>query len=91
MTATRTSRIELRTDPERERRIRYAAEIQHQSVSSFVLDAAAARAEAVIASASATVVPADYFDRLWAALDAPTVPNEALTRRAASGRNVEQR
>lgn len=56
-----------------------------------MLDAAAARAEDVIAAASATVVPSDYFDQMWAALNAPAVPNEALTRRAASGRNVEQR
>ena len=89
--ATRTSRIELRTDPERERRIRYAAEIQHQSVSSFVLDAAAARAEDVIAAASATVVPSDYFDQMWAALDAAPVPNSALSRRATSARRIEQR
>lgn len=51
MTAERTSRIELRTDPERERRIRYAAELERQSMSAFVLDAAAVRAEEVIASA----------------------------------------
>ena len=36
--ATRTSRLELRADPERERRIRFAAELSHQSVSAFVLD-----------------------------------------------------
>ena len=40
MAATRTSRIELRADPERERRIRYAAELERQSVSAFVLGAA---------------------------------------------------
>ena len=91
MTATRTSRIELRADPAREQRIRYAAELEHQSVSAFVLDAASERAEQVIASASATVVPSDFFDRLWEALDAPPVPSPALQRRSLAARRVEQR
>jgi uncharacterized protein (DUF1778 family) len=88
--ATRTSRIELRTDPEREQRIRYAAELRRQSVSAFVLDAAADLAEQVIASASATVVPSEFFDELWEALDGPPEPNPALQRHAASERQVEQ-
>ncbi len=91
MAATRTSRIELRADPERERRIRYAAELEHQSVSAFVLDAAASRAEEIIASASSTVVPSEFFDRLWDALDEPPAPNPALRRRARSDRRVDQR
>jgi len=88
--ATRTSRIELRAEPDREQRIRYAAELQRQSVSAFVLEAAADRAEQVIASASATEVPAEFFDRLWEALDAVAEPNPALGRRSVSPRRVEQ-
>jgi uncharacterized protein (DUF1778 family) len=91
MTATRTSRIELRADPAREQRIRYAAELEHQSVSAFVLDAASERAEQVIASASTTVVHSDFFDRLWEALEAPPVPNPALQRRSRTTRRVQQR
>jgi uncharacterized protein (DUF1778 family) len=90
MAATRTSRIELRADPERERRIRYAAELEHQSLSAFVLEAAAERADAVLASASATVVPSDFFDQLWDALEAPATPNPALQRRARAQRRVDQ-
>jgi uncharacterized protein (DUF1778 family) len=89
--ATRTSRIELRADPEREQRIRYAADLRRQSVSAFVLDAAADLAEQVIASASATVVPSKFFDQMWDALDTPTEPNAALQRRSVSERRVEQR
>ena len=89
--ATRTSRIELRADPEREQRIRYAAELEHQSVSAFVLDAAAERAEQVIAAASSTVVPSEFFDRLWEALDTVPQPSPALARRSASDRRVTQR
>jgi uncharacterized protein (DUF1778 family) len=61
----------LRADPEREQRIRYAAELEHQSANAFVLDAAAERAEQVIGSSAATVVPSDFFDELW---DAPETP-----------------
>jgi uncharacterized protein (DUF1778 family) len=91
MAAPRTSRIELRADPERERRIRHAAELEHQSVSAFVLEAAADRAEEVIASASATPVPSDFFDLLWDALTDPPQPNPALQRRARDHRRVNQR
>lgn len=87
----RTSRIEIRAEAGREQRIRYAAELSHQSLSAFVLDAAAERAEAVIASSSATVVPSEWFDGLWAALEAPPAPNAALRARAGRKRRVVQR
>jgi uncharacterized protein (DUF1778 family) len=83
--------MKLRADPARDHRNRYAAELEHQSVSAFVLDAASERAEQVIAPASATVVPSDFFDRLREALDAPAVPNPALQRRSQRTWRVEQR
>jgi uncharacterized protein (DUF1778 family) len=89
--SAKSARIELRSTPAREVRIRYAAEIARQSLSAFILDAAAERAEEVIASASSTGVPSDFFDRLWAALDAPPTANDRLRRRAAATRRVEQR
>jgi uncharacterized protein (DUF1778 family) len=91
MATARTSRIELRADPERDQRIRYAAELEHQSVSAFVLDAASDRAEQVITSASATVVPSDFFDQLWNALEGPTSPSAPLAQRAQVRWRVEQR
>lgn len=89
--ATRTSRIELRAEPARERRIRYAAELCRQSVTAFVLEAAARRAEEVITSSSATIVPARFFDALYRALDRPARPSRTLFRRATSKRHVVQR
>jgi uncharacterized protein (DUF1778 family) len=89
--AARTSRLELRADPERERRIRFAAELSRQSVSAFVLDAAGEKAERVIAASTATTVPSEFFDQLWEALDAPPQPNEPLRRRASGPRRVQQR
>ena len=90
-TATRTSRIELRAEPARERRIRYAAELSRQSVTAFVLEAAVRRAEEVIATSSATIVPARFFDSLYRALDQPPRPSRTLARRATSRRHVVQR
>jgi uncharacterized protein (DUF1778 family) len=90
-TATRTSRIELRAEPARERRIRYAAGLCRQSVTTFVLEAAVRRAEDVIASSSATIVPPRYFDSLYKALDRAPKANRALARRAVGKRRVVQR
>lgn len=87
----RTARIELRADVEREQRIRHAAELSHQSISAFVLDAASQRAEQVLAASAATVVPSDWFDALWSALDAAPSANAALRSRAESARVVTQR
>ena len=89
--ATKTERIELRTDAQREHRIRYAAELSNQSVSAFILDAAIERAERVITSASVTTVPPDFFDTLWDALEQPPAPNPVLARRAKGARRVTQR
>ena len=89
--AGRTARIELRADVERERRIRYAAEISRESVSTFVLTAASLRADQVIAASSATVVPSDWFDTVFAALDEPPTASAALRARASRTRRVTQR
>jgi uncharacterized protein (DUF1778 family) len=52
-------------------RIRHASEILHKSMSRFIVEAATDRAEQVIAEATFTTVPSDYFDSLLAALDEP--------------------
>jgi uncharacterized protein (DUF1778 family) len=54
----------------------------------FVISSAEARAEEVLASR--TLVPADYFDQLIAALDEPVTPNEALRTLARRPRRVKQ-
>ena len=76
----KTSRIELRAEPEQEERIRAAARLVNQSVTTFVLTAAVEKADEVIATWSTTTVPAEFFDRLLEALDQPAVANEALAR-----------
>lgn len=78
------ARIEVRVSPEIKARLERAAELDHhRSLSSFMLDAAQARAEDVLRQHEThTTVPARFFDDLIAALDAPAVANEALTRAA---------
>ncbi len=67
--ATRTERIEARVAPRDRARIDRAAALEGQSVSAFMVSAAAEKADQVIAARTTTVVPTDYFDRVIAAID----------------------
>jgi uncharacterized protein (DUF1778 family) len=69
--AVKTHRLEARLSPEQRERIERAASAAGLSVSAFVIDAAVERADEVIAAATSTIVPSDYFDELLAALDHP--------------------
>ena len=82
MATAAAGRLNFRVPPEVEQRLRSAAESSHQSLTEFVLGAAQDRADEVLVTR--TVVPADYFDRLFDALDAPAEPTPTLKR--ASGR-----
>lgn len=76
--APKSGRIELRTDRVSEKRIRMAASIANQTVSTFMLEAATQRAEEVIAQANEVVLPAKYFDAVWKALSKPARANRRL-------------
>ena len=80
--AARTDRIEARVEPERAERIRLASALLHQSVSSFVVEAAAHRAEEVILEHGFTEVDDRYFAQLMTALDEPGRPVGSLARAA---------
>lgn len=69
--ATRTKRIEMRADDESEALITAAAAARRVSVSAFVLEAATEEAGRVLGRADLTLMPADQFDTLIAALDEP--------------------
>lgn len=69
--ATRTKRIEMRADPQSEALITAAAAACRVSVSAFVLEAATEEAGRVLGRADLTLMPADQFDALIAALDEP--------------------
>ncbi len=69
MMATKTDRIEARLSPEQRELIDQAAAFEGQSLSSFIVAAAAEKAEQVIATRTTTTVPSEYFDRLLSAID----------------------
>ena len=69
--AVKTDRLEARLSPDQRERIEQAATAAGLSVSAFVVEVAVERADEIIAAATTTVVPADYFDDLLAALDEP--------------------
>jgi uncharacterized protein (DUF1778 family) len=78
-----TARFELRITPEDRARIERAAELAGEPASAFVRTAAEQRAEQIIREHEAvTTVPAEFFDELMAALDAPARVNDRL---AAAG------
>ncbi|MCW2944832.1 MAG: hypothetical protein JWR24_1549 [Actinoallomurus sp.] len=71
MAAKKDRRIEMRADANAERLIARAAAALGESVSSFVLRAAQEEARRVLASPDVTLMPAEQFDELIAALDEP--------------------
>lgn len=87
-----TARLEVRLDPDSKARLERAAELVQVPVSDFVRSAVEERAEKVLREHDAqTTVPAEFFDELFAALDAPARPNDALTRAAERARHVVSR
>lgn len=66
--------INMRTDAERKRRLQLAAELSHESLTSFVLSAAEARAAQVIADARTTTLPAEFFDVFFDSLAPEATP-----------------
>jgi uncharacterized protein (DUF1778 family) len=87
-----TARLEVRLQPDSKARLERAAELTHVPVSDFVRSAVEERAEQVLRDHDVqTTVPADFFDDLLAALDAPAEANSALTRAAQRAQRVVRR
>jgi uncharacterized protein (DUF1778 family) len=86
--ATKTDRLEVRTDAETGDLIRRGAALAHTSTSQFVVDAARDRAEVLVARADVTLMSAAQFDALMASLDHPT-PMPALQRAAERPRRFK--
>jgi uncharacterized protein (DUF1778 family) len=84
-----TARLEVRVRPDTKARLERAAALAKVPVSDFVRSAAEDRAEQILLEhESQTTVPAEFFDDLLAALDAPAQPNAALTRAALRARGL---
>lgn len=84
-----TARLEVRVRPDSKARLERAAALVQVPVSDFVRSAAEERAERVLAEhETRTVVPAEFYDELLAALEAPARPNPALSRAARRARDL---
>jgi uncharacterized protein (DUF1778 family) len=85
--ATRTTTINLRIAPERLTLIDRAAEIRGLTRTDFILQHAQTAAEETILDRTLFQLDPERFAAFAAALDAPTVRNEALDR-LLSGRSA---
>lgn len=82
-----TARLEVRVRPADKARLERAAALEQVPVSEFVRSAVEDRTERVLLEhESRTVVPAEFFDDLLAALDSPPTVNEALAAAAQRAR-----
>ena len=91
MPRTAVDRLEVRLQHELKIRIQRAADLLDVPLSDFVRSAAGSEADRVLLEHTATVVPAEFFDRLMAALDAPPDPSPALARAAGRLPEITQR
>ena len=76
MTATATTRLELRLPAQEKADIEEAARLSGRTVTEYVRTAA--RDAALTDLARSVIVSAETFDALLAALDSPPAPNPAM-------------
>ena len=80
---TATARLEFRVSPQEKSRIERAAELSGEPVSTFARTAAEEKAGRILREYEATTtVPAEFFDDLIAAFDAPAQANSGLRNAA---------
>ncbi len=79
MAATKDERLQIRVDPQRKQLLERAADATHQSVSAFVLQAAAQLAEDVLAERSVIQLSPQAARAFSDALAQPATVNERLT------------
>jgi uncharacterized protein (DUF1778 family) len=78
-------RLEVRVTAEQDALIRQAADLEHESVTAFVLDTVTARARTVIATQSSVSLANETFDRFYATLDQPAVAVPELVELFSNG------
>ncbi|TAM93030.1 MAG: DUF1778 domain-containing protein [Jatrophihabitans sp.] len=69
MGGVKTRRLEVRTDEETERLVSEASALLHVSKSAFVEEAVRSAAQRVVARADVTLMSAEVFDAMMAALE----------------------
>ncbi|MST33449.1 DUF1778 domain-containing protein [Acidimicrobiaceae bacterium USS-CC1] len=88
--SAKSRRREMRADPDAEQTIAAAARLGHQSVSAFVLGAALAEADRVLARREVTLMAAEQFDALASSLEAAE-PAPKLAQVAERTRSFDRR
>ncbi len=73
-TPSRRHRLEVRVTREQDALIRQAADLEHTTVTAFVLDTVTTRAKGVIKQRRDLVLSNEAFDRFIAELDKPAEP-----------------
>ena len=68
---TERHRLEMRVTPEQDALIRQAADLEHESVTAFVLDTVTERARKVLEQKNTITLANEAFDRFYATLDEP--------------------
>ncbi|WP_375494044.1 DUF1778 domain-containing protein [uncultured Jatrophihabitans sp.] len=71
MTATKTRRLEARTDEQTEQLVADASALLHMSKTAFIEDAVRTAARKVVARADVTIMSVDVFDSMMSALHEP--------------------
>lgn len=85
--SAKTERLELRLSVRSRRKLERASAIAETSLTEYVLRAAEAEADELLARSTSISLPDDAFDRFVAACDAENSPNEALRRAAMRARD----
>lgn len=78
MATVKDERLQIRVDPERKRLLERAAAASHQSLSAFVVQAAALYAEQALAERSVISLGPDAAEAFSAALERPAEVNDRL-------------
>jgi uncharacterized protein (DUF1778 family) len=89
--APRNARLGLRVDESDKSLLAQAAELEHTTVTSFVMDAARTRAERVLAEHRTVRVSAETYDRFVAALDEAPAPKPRLRKLLNEGSKFRRR
>ncbi len=78
MTVVKDERLQIRVDPAEKRLLEWAAEAAHVSVSAFVVQSAAMRAEEILTERQTIRLSASVAEAFTRALEQPATVNERL-------------
>ncbi len=78
--ATRSERIDIRTNREAKSIIERAAQLRHVSISAYLMDSALQKAKEDLRDTETFILDDTDRDIFFAALSSPTAPNDALRK-----------